>query len=542
MKFNNDSRRVFLQKIIWSTAFFTDHSFRFLNEIKSENFKSNTLDDPYSKVLFSFDDYNIPWHHNMKLTLVEATKHPENPVLKKGSKGSPDYGHAILYGTVIKERDKFRMWYLGMFEPELDNGQAPGNWRPMCYAESYDGINWEKPNLGLVEFNGNKNNNICLIEGSPNSLTRINDFLSILYEPYESNPSHRYKAAYIAHVPYEDIKGGLSNIGNQEKTPCVTICATSADGLSWKVVGDRPANSDGERFEVSGLYKFGDFYYSTGQLLSPWAWMPDGSNCGRVMLTYRSSDFFQWSKAKAFSFARPGQKTSPPIHGQQTHMGAGMWNRNNVLVGLYGMWQDGIQPDERPKGASHLYGTHVDLGLIISNDGIHYREPIPDFKIIPRGKFGEWDDTALLQGHTFVNEGEKTMIWYSHWDTSGNLKSMEIGLATLRRDGFGFLSLKESDQEGHFITTSFEFSDRKKLLINVDGVSIESPIKIELLDHLDRALSGYSGRDITSITSNGTKVQISWQNKIYLPVKKKFAVKVSFTPNSNAKVYALYMA
>ena len=48
------------------------------------------------------------------------------------------------------------------------------------------------------------------------------------------------------------------------------------------------ANSGGERFEVSGLYRFGDFYYATGQLISPWTWLPDGRDVGRVMLTYRS--------------------------------------------------------------------------------------------------------------------------------------------------------------------------------------------------------------------------------------------------------------
>jgi len=29
-----------------------------------------------------------------------------------------------------------------------------------CYAESDDGIHWIKPNLGLYEFHGSKNNNI----------------------------------------------------------------------------------------------------------------------------------------------------------------------------------------------------------------------------------------------------------------------------------------------------------------------------------------------------------------------------------------------
>lgn len=143
------------------------------------------------KVFFAFDDHNIAWQHNLRLTLTTADKHPGNPVLKRGPAGSADHGHAILYGTVMKDGDKFRMWYLGMVETENKSGQAPGWWRPMCYAESMDGVTWTKPALGLVEHNGTKANNICLIEGEPHSMTRINDFLSVLYEPDEPDPSLR---------------------------------------------------------------------------------------------------------------------------------------------------------------------------------------------------------------------------------------------------------------------------------------------------------------------------------------------------------------
>ncbi len=43
--------------------------------------------------MFAFDDVSIPWKHNLKLTLVPAQKHPENPVLRRGPEGAPDHGH-----------------------------------------------------------------------------------------------------------------------------------------------------------------------------------------------------------------------------------------------------------------------------------------------------------------------------------------------------------------------------------------------------------------------------------------------------------------
>ncbi|MCB1276593.1 hypothetical protein [Prosthecobacter sp.] len=481
------------------------------------------------QVFFAFDDQNIAWQHNLKLTLETVQKHPANPVLRSGPPGSPDHGHAILYGTVMKQGDTFRMWYLGMHETENKSGQAPGWWRPMCYAESKDGITWTKPELGLVEFNGSRKNNICLIEGDPHSMTRVNDFLSVLYEPEDPDPAKRYKCAYIAHMPFDEVKGGRSKIGPNERRWAAFVTATSADGLKWKCVGDRPANAGGERFEVSSLYRFGDFYCSTGQLISPWSWRADGSDIGRDVLAYRSPDFVTWSKAKALAFARIDQLTTPPIKGRQCHMGAGLWNRGNVMIGLHGMWQDAEQPP--PKGENWNYGVRIDLGLVISNDGVHFREPVSGHQIIPRGKEGEWDGIALLQGHAFVNEGDKTMIWYSHWDTGGKLKNMNIGLATLRRDGFGALSRKVSEEEGHFITSAFT---AKEIALNVDGLTAESPIHVQLLDHLDHPLEGFE----IDLTTNGLKVPLKWSKP--LPSGQKIALRVNYPANSAAKIYAVY--
>lgn len=490
------------------------------------------------RTLFAFDDHSIPFRDNLKLTLVEAAKYPGNPVLRRGPKGSPDEGHAILYGTVIKEGDKFRMWYLGMFETNLDDdGQPPGYWRPMCYAESTDGINWVKPDLGLVEFNGNKHNNICLITGTPESWTEVDDFLSVLYEPEVSNPMERYKLVFINHIPYDDIYKKRPE-GDRRDRVVGAIAATSFDGLSW-VINKEPVqlHTKTGSFEVSGLYRFGDFYYATGQ-----AFIDVGGKGSRMMAAYRSPDFRTWTEAKAASFIRCGQLTHPPHKEQEAHIGAGIWNRNNILIGLYGMWEDSGQPPELRKGAAELYGVHTDLGLIISNDGIHYREPVTDFKVVSRGKPGEWDDVALLQGNAFVNEGDRTMIWYSHWDTRGTtMKSMEIGLALLRRDGFGFLSRQVDKYEAHFITAASEVGKKATLKINVDNISDEAPLSIELLDHLDRPLPGYSGAEAALVKSNGIQVTVAWPHAAYLPSNKKLAVRVNFPLKSEARVYALYL-
>jgi len=483
--------------------------------------------------LFAFDDHSIPWRDNLKLTLVPATKHPANPVLRCGPEGSPDYAGATIYGTVLYIGGKFRMWYLG--NPNRNSaGKPPALPRSMCYAESDDGIHWIKPELGLVEFNGSAKNNICPIESDPPSLGRVDDFLSVIHEPEEPDPSRRYKIAFISHPPFDEVRGGRSKIGPQRGWNA-SITATSADGLRWKVIGDRPMNSGGEPFEVSGLYRFKGCYYATGQLFSPWTWQPDGRDVNNVMLVYRSPDFTRWSRAHAFSFARPGQLLGEPMKGQRTHMGAGMWNRGNVLVGLYGQWHDG--PPDNSKGLAVYRNVRIDLGLLVSNDGVHFREPVVDFKVIARGEQGDWDASCVLQGHAFANVGEQTYLWYSHWDCEFQDRSQEIGLATLRRDGFGYLSRKVHDAPGHCVTDLLAAPSGAQLHVNADNVSPDTPLVVELLDARDQPITDFSGANAARVTNPGVRQAVSWAQ----PLPASFSVKVGFPENGDARLYALYL-
>ena len=60
--------------------------------------------------------------------------------------------------------------------------------------------------------------------------------------------------------------------------------------------------------------------------------------------------------------------------GEQVHLGAALWNRGNVVVGFFGKWNGHPSNDRRM--------VTMDLGLVATNDALHYREPIPDFPIV----------------------------------------------------------------------------------------------------------------------------------------------------------------
>src|SRR5262245_17754850 len=112
-------------------------------------------------VLFPFDDYSIPLTYGLSSGLIQG--HREGVVLRPGKSG-PDAQHVINHGSVLRIDGQFRMWYLAtgdqdptvfMERPEED--EEPGAREReaifrICYATSQDGINWEKPALGLVDY------------------------------------------------------------------------------------------------------------------------------------------------------------------------------------------------------------------------------------------------------------------------------------------------------------------------------------------------------------------------------------------------------
>ena len=53
----------------------------------------------------------------------------------------------------FQDGDKYRLWY------HCDDN-SEGNPRFTGYAESQDGVNWEKPNLGILDYKGSRDNKL----------------------------------------------------------------------------------------------------------------------------------------------------------------------------------------------------------------------------------------------------------------------------------------------------------------------------------------------------------------------------------------------
>jgi hypothetical protein len=467
------------------------------------------FDETACQTLFAFDRVSIPHTQNLRLEMRSPERHPANPVVPRGPAGSPDARGVQFYGSVIREGGKFRLWYVAV-DDDTENKVPYSRWRA-AYAESDDGVQWIKPSLGLVEYRGNKNNN--LIQTDPAPLGFVN--LKVLADPDDPNPERRYKISTHVYFRHNTRLGTLAPFA-------------SADGLRWKMLTDaEPQNAELQKQDLvlpaihfepcGGLYKWDGMYYICGQN----AMNAARPYHGRVTRMYHSPDFAHWSQTSAIGFVRNAQHTllgsGRSLEGEQTHEGISVWNRRNVLLGVYGRWH----------GAKQWKDITVDLGFVVSNDGLNFREPAHEWTFLQRGEDGAWDQGGLLQGQGFENVGDQTFIYYGAWDPrqTGQKEVPPrggVGVVALPRDRFGDLVVEEAGKgpgdyqlpviQSELVTAAVPLQPNAphRFYVNADGLGPEAALKIELLGKDENPLPGHSGESAAVVRQNGFQTPIAW--------------------------------
>lgn len=420
--------------------------------------------------LLLVDTTQIAVNDGVSLTVCEAVKHPDNPLVRMGGPGSVDEERCHFDGSVYYRDGKFRMWYWA-----FPAGPA--------YAESDDGVTWVKPDLGLKVFRGSKHNNLVPMPGRP----------MIFYDADEPDPQRRYKKAAGKPNPKE---GGRESLWTWAYSP---------DGLHWTTV-ERPGPDKWENAESQVLTRVGKEWVIYAQGLT---------NLGRTVMAFHSDDLdkpvWEWQKDAVWAL-----KDKYPLY--QSHHGIKPWPRPGLTLGVYGIFHD----------RHELMDTTVDLGLVLSHDGLRWWEPWPLATLLRRGPAGSWDSMFLVQGGPcFVNVRDKTFLYYGGTH-SGNIGGgMQVGLATLRRDGFGYLGIdigwtytQPGPRRGSFVTAPIRLHDKNadRVLLNVDNVSAEHKqfVTVELLDAAGRPVPGYTLADADPVTTNGIAVPATWRGSASL--------------------------
>jgi hypothetical protein len=230
----------------------------------------------------------------------------------------------------------------------------------------------------------------------------------------------------------------------------------------------------------------------------------------RRLGTFVSTDFEHWSPFSANGLDRATDLNGPSTDDrtnqfEEVHLGAGLWNRGNVLLGIYGQWHGHFSGDRRL--------VTMDLGLVLSHDGVGYSEPIPGFRFVAaREQPGSPDavSPALVQGQGMENAGDETLYWYSLWrGTEGS----GVRLVTWPRDRFGHLRAFHSVDARAISNPVRVLEGRAKVSVNASGLGERTRLRVGLLDTGFRPIPGYSDNDAAVLAQDGFNIPVAWRQE-----------------------------
>ncbi len=428
------------------------------------------------------DDEAVDAKSGFKRVTNVATKHPANPVLRPESPDKPWEWRAQSFGTTHydSQLEKFRMWYLAFRHPNSPPFTVFGKrvgfmTNYLAYAESKDGVAWNKPSLGLVDFQGSRENN--LIVAANDEVPHACGW-AILDEPHDPDLARRFKAIYWNQGP----PGGM----------CVSF---SPDGLRWTPWQGNPVRPEGSDTGHSVLWDARiEKYVMYGRM-----------NVGRRVSRMESPDFVNWSEPQLVFAADQHDRPGDQIYGISAALYEGMYL---ALAWMYHIGDD----------------LTIDVQLIHSRDGIHWQRTADRKPIIPLGPPGTWDSGILFTsaGSTagFPIKHDRIHLYYfgmegihaEHPDPEETDRYWRggIGLATLRRDGW--VSLDAGVSDGHVITKPVEIPSAQqgdthpRLLLNIDAFA--GDVWVTLLDENGSPIAGFENSN--NLHGDFLRAEVTW--------------------------------
>ena len=396
----------------------------------------------------------------------------------------PWEGNTCFYHTVFRDGDIFRMYYRGSHKVP----RASVSHQTVCYAESTDGVRWTKPELGLVEFDGSKQNNIIW-----NDVIGCHNFVPFR----DSNPDCSTEARYKA-IAGSKRQGGL-------------FVFQSPDGIHWSLMTEQPVITEGD-FDSQNLA----FWDSTRGLYVDYH--RKSRNRSRDIMTCTSSDFLNWTEPRFLEY--PGS------------------NAEHLYVNQ-------IQPYYR---APHIYLGFPKRFVPSRKSPIGHPLPGVSDTILMSSRDGEtfhrWPEAFVrpgLQPETWVCRNN--LVAWGITETASLLKgtpnelsfylvegyyqgsSCRVRRHTMRMDGFVSINAPLSGGEiitrplcftGRRLTVNFATSAAGSLRVEIQDATTGQPVSGFLLedsellygDQLDRVVSWKTGADLSRLDGQPVRLRI----------------------------------
>ena len=447
------------------------------------------------RVLF-LDLAEVQSCHNVVHAVCQASKHPNNPVLPQGDahdwdglQARPWEGRTILYDD---EERLFKCWYAGT-DLSLERWWGTG------FAVSDDGVHWEKPRLGLYDYRGSRDNNICLMAWGP-----------VIKDLDEDDPARRYKMIVKGPPRERGIRVGYS-----------------PDGIHWSEQTriDLP-EWEGTAPDIVALVKDDQDRDASRRFKLIWQGVAPSNKSGPELVRVKH---LAYGPDVEHLKASPDNPILHPNDGREQE------NHYLMLAPYAGQY---VMPYEYgwyvPNGTGRFGMYCADIRLAVSRDGEHFSRVQPHQTLIGRGPRGDWDSGSLVIADKLVEHNDRLYLYYcgngedwtswpggnipeaSHFANTGALRPSYMGLATLPIDRFTCLETIDRETPGFVVTQPLAIGARDaRLVLNISDVQpLRSWVEVEVLPaDRDEPLTGFGRDDCQPLHRDGLREPVSWRDR-----------------------------
>ncbi|QDT73110.1 hypothetical protein [Lacipirellula limnantheis] len=382
---------------------------------------------------------------------------------------APWEGISSAYFSVVQDADLVRLYYRGSsVGSDLSADQVT------CVVESRDGIHFTRPNLGIVEVAGSKENNVVWkgIES--------HNFSPFLDENPDGNPDERYKALAGLKEPGENWQEGT--------TPGGLFAFVSADGIHWRKKRKEPVISSGT-FDSLNLAFWDPVRASYGCYSRIFT---DGV---RAIQSSRSDNFLDWSAGIANRYA----EDAPSEH-FYTNATLPCPQAEHLLVSF----PKRFVPERRRIAAYREPGVS-DAMFMSSRDGVNWDRPFLEAWVRPGRDEKNWTDRNNMPawGIAEASPGEWSMYISEHYQWPDN----RIRRLVLPRHRFA--SVNAGARGGEFTTRPVKF-EGEHLTLNY-ATSAAGSVQVELQDENGRPLPRYLLAESIPMFGDELDEPVTWQ-------------------------------
>ena len=444
-----------------------------------------------------FDDYFIKDMQNVSRKL-------HSPVFREIvlSSDSPADKASAMFMVVLKDDGKYKAWY------RCDHIGAPEvrNPRHAAYAESKDGIHWEKPSLGLFEINGSKDNNLVWMGPGSNLAPFI-----------DSNPNVREDQRYKAIIRTSKADQHHPIIGTSGGLDAAVYGLVSPDGIHWNLIQDTPILTEGpfDSFNIP----FWDPLIQEYVIYTRGIGGVKDSNSQEENIDIKSIEYGKtmWNFFGGVRWIRRSTSKDfinwTPLQDINTgdtpfeHLYTNSCTPYHRAPNIYLMFPSRYVIEHTPDN-DWIHGEGVnDIVLMSSRDGINFDRTFMEGFIRPGLDIENWHERGVYMEKGILQTSDNEMSMY----LSEHIRypSSRIRRLTIRTDGF--VSVNSGFSVGEFISHDF-ILEGDQLELNY-STSAAGYLKAELQDLDGTPIPGFSIQECPEKFGDEIDGIIKWNNK-----------------------------